>query len=129
MELNYGKSYLSESEQARVNRKFCTGIHKNCILYLTDGILQNPVIKIINTVFLSCSLKKIKPIMEIITGSSKRNISVLAESLKRAFIIRKDDFVSRSDAGQLVPERLWKIGRTDDDKLFNRKRDQKILSL
>ena len=52
----------------------------------------------------------------------KRNISVLAESLKRAFIIRKDDFVSRSDAGQLVPERLWKIGRTDDDKLFNRKK-------
>ena len=39
VELNYGKSYLSESEQARVNRKFCTGIHKNCILYLTDGIL------------------------------------------------------------------------------------------
>ena len=58
VELNYGKSYLSESEQARVNRKFCTGIHKNCNLYLTDGILQNPVIKIINTVLLSCSLKK-----------------------------------------------------------------------
>ena len=52
----------------------------------------------------------------------KRNISVLAESLKRAFIIRKDYFVSKSDAGQLVPERLWKIGRTDDDKLFNRKK-------
>ena len=34
----------------------------------------------------------------------KRNISELAESLKRAFIIRKDDSVSRSDAGQLVPE-------------------------
>ena len=47
---------------------------------------------------------------------------MLAESLKRAFIIRKDDFVSRSDAGQLVPERLWKIGRTDDDKLFNKKK-------
>ena len=45
VELNYGKSYLSESEQARVNRKICTGIHKNCNLYLTDGILQNPVIK------------------------------------------------------------------------------------
>lgn len=45
VELNYGKSYLSESEQARVNRKFCTGIHKNCNLYLTDGILQSPVIK------------------------------------------------------------------------------------
>ena len=53
VELNYGKSYLSESEQARVNRKFCTGIHKNCNLYLTDGILQNPMIK--NNQYRFCS--------------------------------------------------------------------------
>ena len=42
VELNYGKSYLSESEQARVNRKFCTGIHKNCILYLTCLLYTSP---------------------------------------------------------------------------------------
>ena len=60
---------------------------------------------------------------------TKRNISVLAESLKRAFIIRKDDFVSRSDAGSLFQNGYGKLGRTDDDKLFNRKRDQKILNL
>lgn len=71
VELNYGKSYLSESEQARVNRKFCTGIHKNCILYLTDGILQNPVIKNNQYRFSQLQFEKIKPIMEIITGSSK----------------------------------------------------------
>lgn len=45
VELNYGKSYLNPREQERINRKFCTGIHKGCTLYLTDGILQNPVIK------------------------------------------------------------------------------------
>ena len=122
VELNYGKSYLSESEQARVNRKFCTGIHKNCILYLTDGILQNPVIKNNQYRFAQLQFEKNKAYYGNNHWIIKRNISVLAESLKRAFIIRKDDFVSRSDAGQLVPERLWKIGRTDDDKLFNRKK-------
>ena len=122
VELNYGKSYLSESEQARVNRKFCTGIHKNCILYLTDGILQNPVIKNNQYRFSQLQFEKNKAYYGNNHWIIKRNISVLAESLKRAFIIRKDDFVSRSDAGQLVPERLWKIGRTDDDKLFNRKK-------
>ena len=122
VELNYGKSYLSESEQARVNRKFCTGIHKNCILYLTDGILQNPVIKNNQYRFSQLQFEKNKAYYGNNHWIIKRNISVLAESLKRALIIRKDDFVSRSDAGQLVPERLWKIGRTDDDKLFNRKK-------
>lgn len=122
VELNYGKSYLSESEQARVNRKFCTGIHKNCNLYLTDGILQSPVIKNNQYRFSQLQFEKNKAYYGNNHWIIKRNISVLAESLKRAFIIRKDDFVSRSDAGQLVPERLWKIGRTDDDKLFNRKK-------
>ncbi|CUO65259.1 Nitric oxide reductase activation protein [Blautia obeum] len=122
VELNYGKSYLSESEQVRVNRKFCTGIHKNCILYLTDGILQSPVIKNNQYRFSQLQFEKNKAYYGNNHWIIKRNISVLAESLKRAFIIRKDDFVSRSDAGQLVPERLWKIGRTDDDKLFNRKK-------
>ena len=122
VELNYGKSYLSESEQARVNRKFCTGIHKNCILYLTDGILQNPVIKNNQYRFSQLQFEKNKAYYGNNHWIIKRNISELAESLKRAFIIRKDDFVSRSDAGQLVAERLWKIGRTDDDKLFNRKK-------
>ena len=122
VELNYGKSYLSESEQARVNRKFCTGIHKNCNLYLTDGILQNPVIKNNQYRFSQLQFEKNKAYYGNNHWIIKRNISVLAESLKRALIIRKDDFVSRSDAGQLVPERLWKIGRTDDDKLFNRKK-------
>ena len=122
VELNYGKSYLSESEQVRVNRKFCTGIHKNCILYLTDGILQSPVIKNNQYRFSQLQFEKNKAYYGNNHWIIKRNISVLAESLKRALIIRKDDFVSRSDAGQLVPERLWKIGRTDDDKLFNRKK-------
>ena len=122
VELNYGKSYLSESEQARVNRKFCTGIHKNSILYLTDGILQNPVIKNNQYRFSQLQFEKNKAYYGNNHWIIKRNISVLADSLKRALIIRKDDFVSRSDAGQLVPERLWKIGRTDDDKLFNRKK-------
>ena len=103
VELNYGKSYLSESEQARVNRKFCTGIHKNCILYLTDGILQNPVIKNNQYRFSQLQFEKNKAYYGNNHWIIKRNISVLAESLKRAFIIRKDDSVSRSDAGQLVP--------------------------
>ena len=95
---------ISESEQARVNRKICTGIHKNCNLYLTDGILQSPVIKNNQYRFSQLQFEKNKAYYGNNHWIIKRNISVLAESLKRAFIIRKDDSVSRSDAGQLVPE-------------------------
>ena len=43
IELNYGKSYLSEQEQKRVNLRLCRGAHADCSLYFTDGILANPV--------------------------------------------------------------------------------------
>ena len=122
VELNYGKSYLSELDQERMNRKFCTGIHKNCILYLTDGILQNPVIKNNQYRFSQLQFEKNKAYYGNNHWIIKRNIAVLADSLKRAFVIRNDDHVSRSDAGWLVPNRLWKIGRTNDDKLFNRRK-------
>lgn len=122
VELNYGKSYLSELDQERMNRKLCTGIHKNCILYLTDGILQNPVIKNNQYRFSQLQFEKNKAYYGNNHWIIKRNIAILADSLKRAFVIRNDDQVSRSETGRLVPNRLWKIGRTDDDKLFNRRK-------
>ena len=81
VELNYGKSYLSESEQARINRKFCTGIHKNCILYLTDGILQSPVIKNNQYRFSQLQFEKNKAYYGNNHWIIKRNISVLAEQV------------------------------------------------
>ncbi len=122
VELNYGKSYLTALEQERMNRKFCNGIHKGCTLYLTDGILQNPVIK--NNQYRFSQLQFEKNWMYY--GNNhwimKRNITILAGSLKKAFVLRNDDNVNRSVTGKLVPNRLWKITRTKDDKLFDQKK-------
>ncbi|MDE7059515.1 MAG: hypothetical protein K2P03_12580, partial [Lachnospiraceae bacterium] len=41
IELHYGKSYLSELEQERQNRRICRGVHADCKLYFTDGIIHN----------------------------------------------------------------------------------------
>ena len=43
VELNYGKSYLSEAEEKKINYQMCRGIHSDCSLYFTEGILKNPV--------------------------------------------------------------------------------------
>lgn len=122
VELNYGKSYLTALEQERMNRRFCNGIHKGCTLYLTDGILQNPVMK--NNQYRFSQLQYEKNRMYY--GSNhwiiKRNITILADSLKRSFVLRNDDNFSRSVTGQLVPNRLWKVTRTKDEKLFDQKK-------
>ena len=45
VELNYGKSYLSEAEEKKINYQMCRGVHSDCSLYFTEGILKNPVKK------------------------------------------------------------------------------------
>jgi len=122
VELNYGKSYLTALEQERMNRKLCNGIHKGCMLYLTDGILHNPVIKNNQYRFSQLQFEKNRLYYGNNHWIMKRNITILADSLKKAFVLRKDGNVSRSATGQLVPNRLWKIARTKDDKLFDQKK-------
>ena len=43
VELNFGRSYLSPAEEKRMNYLMCRGIHGDCTLYFTEGILKNPV--------------------------------------------------------------------------------------
>ena len=43
VELNFGKTYLSELEEKRINQLMCRDIHSDCSLYFTEGILKSPV--------------------------------------------------------------------------------------
>ena len=43
VELNFGKTYLTPAEEKRMNHLMCRGIHGDCSLYFTEGILKNPV--------------------------------------------------------------------------------------
>ncbi len=122
MERNFGKSYLTPLERERLNRKLCVGIHSRCSLYFTDGILQNPALK--STQYLRGQMQNMKNELYVQSKQRaiRRNIDVLAGMLKRVRILRLDEDTSRADAGRLNMARLWKLGRTDDGKLFDAKK-------
>lgn len=122
MERQFGKSYLSRQEQQRMNRKFCTGIHNRCSLYVTQGILTNPAVK--NTQYLRTQMQSMKNEMyvQMKQQAIRRSVHVLSAMLKQVQIQRLDEDTVRGEVGQIVPARLWKVGRTRDDKLFDRKK-------
>ncbi len=126
MERQFGKSCFSRPEQQRLSRKFCTGVHNRCSLYFTQGILSNPAVK--NTQFLRTQMQSMKNEMYFSMKKTAilRAVKVLSAMLKQ--VLRKEDEFVRSDAGQIVPARLWKVGRTQDTKLFDRKKQQKSTS-
>ncbi len=120
IELNYGRSYLSKTEQERVNRSLCRGAHEDCSLYFTDGILSGMVKKNYQSEYArrarSENLKAYGHCMRV----SKRNIEQLSDTLRRALIARSEQEILPSEYGKIVPTKLWKVGRSRDKKLFER---------
>ena len=120
IEWNYGKSYLTELEQKQINHQLCYGAHKGCTIYMTEGILKNPV-AVNNTYVLVQRSKE----MNLSTyrqhaNVTKRNIEILEATLTRALRARSEKEYASAQYGLLRPERLWKIGRTKEYQLFDK---------
>ena len=120
VEMNYGKSYLSRLELERLDRKLCTGPHANCSLYYTDGILHNPVAQ--NYRYLTSKHLVNNNIWAYHKNHRvvKKNISDLSSVLKRSINFRNQKEYITADNGTIIPGRLWKIGRVNDNRLFDK---------
>lgn len=119
IERQFGKSYLTRLEQEKRIQKFCVGVHRKCSLYFTEGILSNPAVK--NTQFLRTTMQSMKNEMYFSMKQQpiQRSIQVLSAMLKQVQVQREDEDSVRSEYGQIVPNRLWKLGKSDDSKLFD----------
>ena len=118
VELNYGKSYLSEAEEKKINYQMCRGIHSDCSLYFTEGILKNPVKSNYQYEYAKRLRNKNIWLYNDKHRIVKHNITVLTETLRKSLVLRSETQTVLSDRGMIVPSRLWRIGRTNDAKLF-----------
>lgn len=119
--LNYGKNDLSPLEQEERRNRLCTGIHADCFLHDTDGILQDPVKANNQYRFNQLQFEKNRLYYYENNRIIKRNIKTLADTLKKALVMRSQEDFCRSTSGRLAPARLWKLGRTGDEKLFDKR--------
>ena len=118
VELNYGKSYLSEAEEKKINYQMCRGIHSDCSLYFTEGILKNPVKSNYQYEYAKRLRNKNIWLYHDKHRIVKHTITVLTETLRKSLVLRSETQTVLSDRGMIVPSRLWRIGRTNDAKLF-----------
>ena len=118
VELNYGKTYLSEAEEKRINYLMCRGVHSDCSLYFTEGILKNPAKRNYQYEYAKRLRNKNIWLYHDKHRIVKRNISVLTDTLRKSLVLRSEPQTVLSDRGQIVPSRLWRIGRSRDAKLF-----------
>lgn len=121
IELNYGRSYLTESEQKRLNQRLCRGAHADCSLYLTDGVLHSPVLVNAQYVNAKRHAEKNRTLFRNSKNMIARSVEQLTGELKRVLRRRSEPEESMAWSGQIVPRLLWKVGRMEDPgKLFQK---------
>lgn len=120
IEWNYGKSYLTKLEQKQLNHQLCYGAHKGCTLYMTEGLLRNPV-AVNNTYVVAQRTKELNlQTYRQNTNVTRRNIEILEAILIRALRARTETERLPAQYGTLRPERLWKVGRTKEYQIFDK---------
>lgn len=120
VELNFGKTYLTENEEKRMNQLMCRDIHSDCSLYFTEGILKNPVKRNYQYEYAKRLKNKNIWLYHDKHRIVKRNISILTEMLKKSLIIKSESQEILSDRGIIVPSRLWRLGRSSEARVFER---------
>ena len=120
VELNFGKTYLSELEEKRMNQLMCRDIHSDCSLYFTEGILKNPVKRNYQYEYAKRLKNKNIWLYHDKHRIVKRNIALLTEMLKKSLVIKSENQEILSDRGMIVPSRLWRLGRSSDAQVFRR---------
>lgn len=120
VELNFGKTYLSELEEKRINQLMCRDIHSDCSLYFTEGILKSPVKRNYQYEYAKRLKNKNIWLYHDKHRIVKRNISLLTEMLKKSLVIKSENQEILSDRGMIVPSRLWRLGRSGDAQVFKR---------
>ena len=120
VERNYGRTFLTEAEEKRINYLMCRGIHSDCSLYFTRGILKDPVLR--NYQYEYARKQKDKNLYEYYDNhrTVKNNIRILTEMLRKTLVMRDETEEVLSDRGKIVPARLWRIGRTNEARFFTR---------
>lgn len=120
VELNFGKTYLSELEEKRINQLMCRDIHSDCSLYFTEGILKSPVKRNYQYEYAKRLKNKNIWLYHDKHRIVKRNIALLTEMLKKSMVIKSENQEILSDRGMIVPSRLWRLGRSSDAQVFRR---------
>lgn len=118
VEYYYGKAFLSESEIRKIETKHCRDVHEGCRVHFTDGVLRSECNNVFQLKYVTRqkenNLYKYRNNIKL----HKRSINKLKESISRILI--EESAIDRiySDGGTICANRAWRIGRSNNSKVF-----------
>jgi hypothetical protein len=119
----FGQSYLKPGEIIALQNRTCRGIHENCRILMTDGVLRSPCDNDFRTAYVRRQIEKNLLTWHAGENIYRRIISKLTESIRRTLLQEEAPDRILSDNGTIVPPLLWHIGRSSNNRVFTRSID------
>ncbi len=117
----FGRSALTQAENLQMQRACCVGLHDGRSVHLTEGLLAGEPV---NSIYYKLADKH-RHHNEMAYYDAhrviKQNIHRLADLLRRSLIRRTEPELVGSSYGAIRPNRLWRVGRVRDPRLFVRR--------
>lgn len=120
IEYYYGKSYLSKDKIKKIETKNCRNTHEGCRIHFTEGVLRSECKNVFQVKYVTRhkenNEKKYRENIKIY----RRSINKLKESLSRILI--EENVINKvySDYGNIDAKRAWRVGRSNNNKIFYR---------
>jgi Nitric oxide reductase activation protein len=114
----YGKSFLDISEVKKLQNRVCKDAHGSCRIHMTDGVVRSDSDNEFQQKYVQRHQIKNTDVFRANYKVFKRNINKLRESMSRTLVQEEIIDAIPSDAGRLIPSKLWRIGRSSNNKVF-----------
>lgn len=116
----YGKSIISEKDQAALEKKVCQGIHKDKKLYFTKGDYTDKPNAKFNKKNRDKQKDKNKKYIENNLAINNRSVNDLVKTIKNAILNYEDQDISQKNYGIINSSKVWRAPVLKDYNVFEK---------
>jgi hypothetical protein len=116
----HGKSFMKDEETKSLEQKICRQSHEGCRVHFTDGVLRAGVDNSFQIKYVRKQKENNLHHFNKYSQIHKRNVLKLKETILRTLTMETEVSNIPNSYGEIVPAKLWKVGRVTDLKVFNK---------
>ena len=120
----FGRSLLNEKQIAELEKKLCSGNHKNCRLHITKGGAAEMHIRnafeALQKEREEAQIAHNRAVFRQNEASNRIAIQKLTEKIQNSVLLYLRPYTVRSESGELEGGRIWRALNLDDRNVFRR---------
>lgn len=115
-----GSTYLHAHQLKKIQGHLCRGVHRDCYLHYTEGVLRSTGAGAYQKKFALKDLNRNRTAWEANQAVYLRVMKRLRDALVRTLTVEREKNPVIADSGEVDARRVWRVGRTATTRIFRR---------